>query len=108
MASRSRKGRVPALTGFSSLSKTEQHEITKVGRKVFERHRADLEQKHRGMYVLIDIKAEELFLAESPQEAYRKAEARHARGPFHLIRIGDRAAFRSRRSPNGDDTRLAR
>src|SRR5439155_22597511 len=28
------------------------------GRKVYERHRADLERRHRGRYVLIDVKTE--------------------------------------------------
>jgi hypothetical protein len=29
-------------------------------------------------------------------------------GPFHLMRVGDRAAFRSRRLSSGVDTRLCR
>ena len=81
-------------------------EVARVGRKVYERHRADLERRHRGRYVLIDVKTEKLFLAESPEAAYQQAAAE--RGPFHLVRVGDRAAFRSRRLPNGDDTRIAR
>ena len=81
-------------------------EVARVGRKVYERHRADLERRHRGRYVLIDVKTEKLFLAESPEAAYQQAVAE--RGPFHLVRVGDRAAFRSRRLPNGDDTRIAR
>jgi hypothetical protein len=59
-------------------------EIAKAGRKVYER------------------------LAESPEAAFRKAAAEHIEGPFHLVRVGERAAFRSRRLPHADATRLAR
>ena len=83
-------------------------EIARAGRKVYERHRAVFERLHRGKYVLIDIRTEKLFLAESPEDAYRRAAAEHEEGPFHLIRIGDRAAYRSRRVPNGADPRVPR
>jgi hypothetical protein len=76
-------------------------EIARAGGKVYERHRAELERRHHGRYVLIDVKTEKLFLAESPAAAYQQAAAE--RGPFHLIRIGDRAAFPSRRLPNRDE-----
>ena len=78
-------------------------EVARAGRKVYEPHRAELERRHRGRYVLIDVKTKKLFLAASPEAAYQQAAAES--GPFHLVRVGDRAAFRSRRLPNGDDTR---
>ncbi len=83
-------------------------EVAKAGRKVYERHRADFERRYPGKYVLIDIRTEKVFLAESPEAAYRQASAAHEEGPFHLVRVGERAAFRSRRLPNGDATRVAR
>lgn len=83
-------------------------EIAKAGRKVYERHRADLERRHPGKYVLIDIRTEKVFLAESPEAAFREAAAERIEGPFHLVRVGARAAFRSRRLPHADPTRLAR
>jgi hypothetical protein len=58
-------------------------------------------RNHHGRYVLIDVKTEKLFLAESPEAAYQQAAAE--RGPFHLSRIGDRRAFRSRRLLNRDE-----
>jgi hypothetical protein len=45
-------------------------EVARAGRKVYERHRADYERLHPGKYVLIDIRTEKLFLAESPEDAY--------------------------------------
>lgn len=83
-------------------------EVARVGRKVYERHRAEFERRHPGKYVLIDTRTERLFLADSPEAAYRQAASEHEKGPFHLVRIGERAAFRSRRLPNGDATRVAR
>ena len=83
-------------------------EIARVGRKVYERHRADLERRHPGKYVLIDIRTEKVFLAESPEAAFREAAAERIKGPFHLVRVGARAAFRARRLPHADATRLAR
>lgn len=83
-------------------------EIAKAGRKLYERHRTDFERRHRGKYVLIDIRTQRLFVAESPEAAYRQAAAEQKEGPFHLVRVGERAAFRSRRLPNGDATRIAR
>lgn len=83
-------------------------EVVRAGRRVYERHRADCERLHPGQYVLIDIRTEKLYLAESPEDAYRRAAAEHEEGPFHLVRIGDRAAYRSRRVSNGADTRVAR
>jgi hypothetical protein len=82
-------------------------EVAKAARRVYESQRADLEKRHPGKYVLIDTQAERLFLAESPGAAYRQAAAEHADGPYHLIRIGERAAFRSRRLLSGGAPRLA-
>jgi len=83
-------------------------DIARAGRKVYERHRADLERRHPGKYVLIDIRTEKLYVGDSPEDAYRQAAAENEAGPFHLMRVGNRAAFRSRRLPNGVDTRVTR
>jgi hypothetical protein len=83
-------------------------EVVRAGREVYERHRAECERLHPGKYLLIDIRTGRLFLAESPEDAYRRAAAEHQEGPFHLLRIGDRAAYRSRRVLNGADTRITR
>ena len=83
-------------------------DVARVGRKIYERHRVDLERRYRGKYVLIDIRTEKFYLAESPEGAYREAAAEDAVGPFHLLRVSDRAAFRSRRLPHGVDPRVIR
>jgi hypothetical protein len=83
-------------------------DVARAGRKVYERHRADLERLHQGKDVLIDTRTEKVYLSESPEGAYRQAAVEDGSGPIHLLRVGDRAAFRSRRLPNGVDTRLCR
>jgi hypothetical protein len=83
-------------------------DVARAGRKVYERHRADLERHHPGKYVLIDIRTERIYLAESPERAYQQAAREDGVGPFHLLRVGDCAAFRARRLPNGVDARVAR
>lgn len=83
-------------------------DVARAGRKVYERHRAELERRHPGKYVLIDIRTERVYLAESPGGAYRQAAAADETGPFHLLRVGDRAAFRTRRLAYGVDTGILR
>ena len=83
-------------------------DVARAGRKVYERHRADFEHRHHGKYVVIDIRTERIYVGESPEAAYRQAASRHEVGPFHLVRVGDRAAYRSRRLPNGVDSRVIR
>ena len=82
-------------------------DVARAGRKVYERHRVELERHHQGKYVLIDTRTEKIYLADSPEAAYRLAAAADDVGPFHLMRVGDRAAYRSRRL-HGADTRVTR
>jgi hypothetical protein len=83
-------------------------QIAREGRRVYEHHRMALERHHRRQYVLIDIPTEKIFIADSPEAAYRQAEAEKKEGPFYLVRVGERAAFRSRRLSNGDTARITR
>jgi hypothetical protein len=82
-------------------------DVARAGRKVYERHRAEFEQRHRGKYVLIDIRSERIYLADSPEAAYEQATAKHEIGPFHIVRVGHRAAYRSR-GLHGVDSRVTR
>lgn len=83
-------------------------EIARAGRRVYQRHRADFERRYPGKYVLIDIGTQKVYVGDSPEAAYRQATAERRKGPYHLVRVGERAAFRSRRLPDVDATRLAR
>ena len=57
---------------------------------------------------LIDVRTKKTFVAASPEAAYRQVVPEERDGPFYLIRIGERTAFRSRRQPNADAARIAR
>ena len=46
-------------------------------------------------------------VARAGRKVYEAAAAADV-GPFHLVRVGDRAAFRARRLLSGVDTRIAR
>ncbi len=85
-----------------------QRAIVEAGKKIYERHRARLEASELGQFAAIDVPSAELFIAPSADAATRKARASGRIGPFHLVRIGSRAAYRSRRTPHGGDTRLIR
>jgi hypothetical protein len=85
-----------------------QRTVVEAGKTIYERHRAELETHARGQFVAVDIASAELFVAPSGEEAVRKARGSGRKGPFHLMRIGSRAAYRFRRIPEGGDTRLIR
>ena len=101
MASRPRKGKGKRGTA-STL------EIAEAGRRIYERQRIDFERRYHGHYVLIDVRTEATFVAESPEAAYRQVAPEQREGPFYLVRVGERAAFRSRRQPNANAARIAR
>src|SRR5438309_2827638 len=111
MASRPRKSkrkRGTARTDFAQPKRFNALEIAKAGHKVYERHRIDFERHHQGQYVLIDVRTEKVFIADSPEAANRQVAPEQRDGPFYIVRVGERAAFRSRRQPNGDAARIAR
>lgn len=82
--------------------------VVEAGRTVYERYRDKLERRFMGKFVVIDVPSEKHFIGDSPEAAYREAQKEKHRGPFHLIRVGARAAFRSRRSSPGGDPRFIR
>ena len=82
--------------------------VIEAGKKIYERHRERLEASERGQFVAIDVASGELFIAPSGEDALRNARADGRKGPFHLIRVGFRAAYRFRRIPHDGDTRLIR
>jgi hypothetical protein len=82
-----------------------QRAIVAAGEEIYERHRIELEARSRGHFAVIDISSQQVFVAPSAEEAVREAQARGG-GPFHLVRIGSRAAYRARRNRHGGDTRI--
>lgn len=83
-----------------------QRAVVNAGKKVYERHRAQLEATAHGQFAVVDVSSEKVFTARSAEEASRSARAAGGKGPFYLARIGARAAYRSRRVSLGDNRRL--
>jgi hypothetical protein len=87
---------------------SKQRAIVEAGKRIYEPYRSKLEARARGQFAVVDIATGELFMAPSPEEASRKTRDAGRNGPFYLLRIGFRAAYRSRRAPHGSDTRFIR
>jgi len=96
MASRPRKGK-----GKRGTARTDDAQPTGF-------NALEIAEAGRSQYVLIDVRTENVIIAESPEAAYRQAAPERREGPFYLVRIGERAAFRSRRQPSSMEPTLSR
>lgn len=74
--------------------------IAERGIKIYEqKYRAKYEKESRGRFAAIDIKSQEAFVANFPEEALALAKAAAPHGTFYLVHIGSPAAFKiSRRT----------
>ena len=61
------------------------------------RYKHEYEEIHNGRFVAIDIKTEETYLGDSSGEALSAARKAAPNGVFHLMRVGQPAAFKSSR-----------
>lgn len=52
------------------------------------------EAEHPGMFVAIDVQSEVAFVAPTPEDAIRAAQAKNPSGIFHLVKIGSPGVFR--------------
>lgn len=59
------------------------------------------EANHPGQYAAIDIHSEEAFVAPTPEDALRAAQAKNKASMFHLIKIGSPGVFRVGYSSSG-------
>ncbi|MGH8016559.1 MAG: hypothetical protein ACREBV_10230, partial [Candidatus Zixiibacteriota bacterium] len=82
------------LTG-DSLTKKETgksmdfKQLVQKGQDIYDRrYKKDLEEKHHGEFVAIDVTTEDHYLGSTPDEAAQKAREANPGGFFHLIRIG--------------------
>ena len=61
------------------------------------RYQREYEQNHNGRFLAIDIKTEEAYLGDNSGEALSAARDAAPNGVFHLMRVGQPAAFKSSR-----------
>lgn len=83
--------------------------IAEAGEDIYRRkYKTEWESKYLGDFVVIDVAGEQAFRGETPEAAYEAARKRSAKGPFHLIKIGEAGAFRVSYCSDGDLDRLFR
>ena len=69
-------------------------EIAQRGEAIFkDKYQAAFESKFDGKFVAINIQNEDATVADSGEEAVRRALEKEPSGLFHLIRVGHKAAF---------------
>ena len=66
-------------------------EIARLGEAIYERIREQVEEKHRGEVVLIEVESGDYFIAPTLAEAYEKASRAHPGKLFYARRIGRKA-----------------
>lgn len=73
-------------------------ELDRLGWARYEEIRGDLEARHHGEYVMIEVDSGDYFVGRTPEEALRQAQAAHPGKAFYLIRIGYKAAHKLKRA----------
>jgi hypothetical protein len=67
-----------------------------------DKYQREFEANFRGQFVMIDVKTEEAYRGNTPEEAYENARRQSAKGPFHLIKVGAAGAYKLSNAINGD------
>jgi hypothetical protein len=74
-------------------------EIARRGQALYdERLRADIDARHRGEFLVLDIETGEYELDVDELAALRRAKRKNAGAAFYILRIGYPAAYRIGRS----------
>jgi len=60
--------------------------------------RSELEARHDGKYVMIEVDSGDYFIGKTTQEAFHQAQTAHPEKVFSLIRIGYKAVRKLRRA----------
>jgi len=64
------------------------------GAKVYEKLKPELEEKHKGMLVAIEVDSSDYFVGESVTEARKFAQAKYPDKIFYIVRPGYKAVGR--------------
>lgn len=73
-------------------------ELDRLGWARYEEIKEELEAKHHGEYVMIEVESGDYFVGKTPEESLHHAQAVHPDKAFYLIRIGYRAAHKLKRA----------
>jgi hypothetical protein len=70
-------------------------EIASAGERIYEqKYKAQFEAQYNGKFVAVDVRSEQAFVGNSPEEALTKARQAHKDALVHLIKVGSAGAFR--------------
>ncbi len=73
-------------------------ELDRLGWARYEEIRGELETKHHGEYVVIEVDSGDYFVGRTTEEAFQQAENMHPNKVFCLIRVGYKAVHKLKRS----------
>ena len=69
--------------------------IAEKGEAIYkQKFQQELEQKHPGKFIAVDIASEDVVIADTPEEAISQAQAKYPGSYFHLIKIGSAGIYR--------------
>ena len=59
-----------------------------------ERYQAEYEKSHLGRFGVIEVESSRIFVAETPEDAYRSGLRELPQGKFYLLKIGAAGVYR--------------
>jgi len=87
------------------MSITSPEQIAKLGEEIYEKNKESLERDSMGKFLAINVETEALFIADTPEEASRKAKEANPDAVSFLTKIGpDRGIFTSRTCRGAHDS----
>ena len=70
-------------------------QIAERGEAIYrDRYQQQYERDHPGKFVAIDVRTENAYSADTPEDALADAHKQAPQGLFHLIQVGHAGAFR--------------
>jgi hypothetical protein len=75
------------------MSDSLKKDIVKKGEEIYSKLEPQLEKKHEGDFVAIDITSQDYFVGKSPINAINKAQRKHPKKIFFLAQVGKMASF---------------
>lgn len=69
--------------------------VANEGERIYlQKYKAEYEAQHQGKFVAIDVRSEQAFLGDTPEQALEQARKQAPSGLFHLMKVGSLGAFR--------------
>lgn len=75
------------------LEPVDIHQLSEEGKKIYQELKDNLEMKHKGEYLAIEVETGDYFIGRTIEEAGKKAREKYPNKIFHLIKIGYPGVF---------------